>query len=100
MRKEYVVLQVAALQAGSPNVLVTMAEARFLKPAAERSGWDDPFPTRRVRYGSEFYTTTIMDYNEFLSSGLQVGDRVTMEVKRSEQGKLESAQLTGQSTLE
>lgn len=101
MKKDFVVMQISAMQDDGPSVSVTMVEEKLLRPRRAKEGWDGPPPVRNPGYfGRKRYATAVMDYAEFIDSGLQVGDRVTMELKKSREERLEPGRFSFQSRLE
>jgi hypothetical protein len=88
LKKEFVVMQISAMKDGSPNVVLTLVEERMVR-LEDENRCDLPYPYRYQRYIDQDYcTTTVVDLNEYASSGLKVGDMVTVELKKSTERKL------------
>lgn len=91
-------MQISAARDGSPNVVLTLAEERVLR-LEDESRCDLPYPYRHQRFIDQDYcTTAVVDLKEYASSGLKVGDMVTVELKESTDRKLDFARPAEQSS--
>ena len=91
MKSEFVVMQISAMRDGSPNVVFTLVEERIIR-LEEESQCDLPYPHRYHRHIDQDYCmNAVVDLNEYASSGLKVGDMVTVELKKSKERKLDFA---------
>lgn len=91
-------MQISAMKDGSPNVVLTLVEERIVR-LEDESRCDIPYPYRYQRFiDPDYCTTTVVDLNEYASSGLKVGDMVTVELKKSTDRKLDFARPAEQSS--
>ena len=98
MKKEFVVMQISARRDGSPNVVLTLVEERLIR-LEDEARCDLPYPYRYRRLiDPDDCVTTVVDLNEYASSGLKVGNTVTVELKKSVERKLDFARPAEQSS--
>jgi hypothetical protein len=91
LKKEFVIMQISAMRDGSPSVVLTLLEERLLRLENEAT-CDLPQPYKYHRLvDQDYYMTTVLDLNEYASSGLKVGDTVTVELRKSTTRKLNFA---------
>ena len=91
MKNDFVVMSISAMRDGSPNVVLTLVEERIIR-IDEESQCDLPYPHRYNRHFDQDYCmNAVVDLNEYASSGLKVGDMVTVELKKSKERRFEFA---------
>ncbi len=102
MKKEYVVIEIAASQDGGPFVFISLTDPRevresFQTPAAPSSlavssmddlmkGLNKAFSGMSKGMSGRFMTTLKMDIKEYEDSGLKVGDKISLEIVKVEEG--------------
>jgi hypothetical protein len=81
MKKEYVVLQIAVAQDGSPAVTLSMLEEEVLKSNDKHR---PPHHPKDIQYmlNTGAASSVSMNFNEYSSSGIKVGDKVSVEVTK------------------
>ena len=91
LKSEFVVLQISAMRDGSPNVVLTLVEGRIVR--LEKGGQCDLLYPHRYHHHSDqdCCMNSVADLNEYASSGLKVGDMVTVELRKSKERKLDFA---------
>ena len=76
-------MPMSATRDGSPNVVLTLVEERIIR-LEEESQCELPHPHRYHRHVDLDCMNAAVDLNGYASSGLKVGDMVTVELKSKE----------------
>src|SRR5580698_354071 len=81
MKKEYVVLQISVAQDGSPAVTLSMLEEEAWKSNDKHHSL---YNARDIRYilDTGAASNVSMNFNEYSSSDINVGDMVSVEVTK------------------
>jgi hypothetical protein len=88
LKKEYVVLEIAMDHDGAPSVTLSMLQESVLKANADERS---PRSGRDLSYLINSDASKIsLSYNEYVASGIKVGDRVSVEVTKIKEKAKES----------
>jgi len=81
LRKELVVLQITVAQGEPPSVALSMLEENALRPAddEESSNYRQDL---QYLLSTEAASRILLSYGEYVSSGIKVGDRVSISVAK------------------
>ncbi|MFQ6011510.1 MAG: hypothetical protein ACE5KG_04990 [Nitrososphaerales archaeon] len=102
MKKEYVVVEIAAAQDGGPFVFISLTDPREVResfqpqtspPSFAISSMDDLMKGLNKAVGGitkqmsgRFMTTIKMDIKEYEESGLKVGDKINLDIVKVQEG--------------
>jgi len=96
LKKEYLVLQISIVQDATPSVTLALLEESVLKANSDE---------RSRRFGRDLdylinsdASRISISFKEYVSSGLRVGDRVSVEVTKVKQTSPESVAKLLEST--
>jgi hypothetical protein len=80
MKKEYVVLQISMAEDASPSVTLSLLDEEILKANGDERS---PRSVRDLRFIIHSDASRIsLSFKEYASSGIKVGDRVSVEVTK------------------
>jgi hypothetical protein len=81
LRKELVVLQITVVQGEPPSVALSMLEEKALRPADDE---ESSSYRQDLQYllSTEAASRILLSYDEYVSSGIKVGDRVSISVTK------------------